>query len=243
MVDLFIVNSHSELPEILRAVSAQQSASRKEKELSLSERGWERRLIKRGHCSALVRVSAGNKDLLVGHTPWSDYSQMTRIFKYYHFNLPDSWTQASVIGFSNGDGKVSLEEFDAGLHPKTRQMLEAKLDNGFNFDPAKWAESAPKVDLSKAFACFDTSGDGFLDLDEMKRAFRAIGFKKLEVTDDIFKSFDSNGDGRISWEEFRRLLDIPEAYAALSSVNVDPETMVDMAEDYFFDATRFNGKH
>merc|ERR1712232_860516 len=103
---------------------------------------------------------------------------------------------------ANGDGKVSLEEFEAGLHPKTRQMLEAKLDNGFNFDPVKWAESAPKVDLSKAFACFDTSGDGFLDVDELKRAFRAIGMKKTQVTDEIFKSFDANNDGKISLEEF-----------------------------------------
>ena len=28
-----------------------------------------------------------------------------------------------------------------------------------------------------------------------KRAFRAIGFKKMEVTDEIFKSFDFDGDG------------------------------------------------
>ena len=25
------------------------------------------------------------QDLMVGHTTWSDYSKMTRIFKYYHF--------------------------------------------------------------------------------------------------------------------------------------------------------------
>jgi len=103
---------------------------------------------------------------------------------------------------TNGDGSVSLEEFEANLHPKTRKMLEAKLDNGFNFDPVKWAESAPKMDLSKAFACFDTNGDGALDIDELRRAFRAIGFKKIEVSEDIFKSFDTNGDGSVSLEEF-----------------------------------------
>jgi len=103
---------------------------------------------------------------------------------------------------ANNDGKVSLQEFDQNLHPKTRKMLEAKLDSGFTFDPEVWAKSAPTVDLSKAFACFDTSGDGFLQIDELRRAFRAMGFKKLEVSDDIFKSFDTNNDGQVSLQEF-----------------------------------------
>jgi len=68
---------------------------------------WEKRLIKRGRCSALVRIAPENKDLLVGHTTWGDYATMTRIYKYYHFSLPGSHTSATVMGFSSYPGCIS----------------------------------------------------------------------------------------------------------------------------------------
>jgi hypothetical protein len=52
---------------------------------------------------------------------------------------------------------------------------------------------------------------------------------------DIVKTLDSNANGMISWEEFRKLLSKKEALAALDSVNVDAEGMIDVAEEYFFD--------
>jgi len=52
---------------------------------------------------------------------------------------------------------------------------------------------------------------------------------------DIVKTLDTNSDCKISWEEFRKLLSMKEALAALDSVNVDPEGMIDVAEEYFFD--------
>ena len=108
---------------------------------------------------------------------------------------------------TNGDGKISLEEFNANLHPKTRAKLEEKLNAGFVFDQAKWDASAKRhaargeggVNLSKLFAQFDTDGDGFLDIRELQRAFRAIGMEKrkgekFELDVETFKSFDTNGD-------------------------------------------------
>ena len=88
--------------------------------------------------------------------------ELKRAFRAMGFKKLEVTEEVFKSFDADGNGKISLAEFDAGLHPKTRKMLEAKLDNGFNFDPEKWAASAPQVDLSKTFACFDTSGDGFL---------------------------------------------------------------------------------
>jgi len=80
---------------------------------------WEKKLMKRGRCSGLVRVAPENKDLLVGHTTWGDYGSMTRIFKYYHFNLPGSYQKANVIGMSSYPGCISSTDdfyiLDSGL--------------------------------------------------------------------------------------------------------------------------------
>jgi len=51
----------------------------------------------------------------------------------------------------------------------------------------------------------------------------------------IVSQLDRNNDGTLIWDEFQKILEIPEAMDALSKVNVDPEAMVDMAEDYFFE--------
>merc|ERR1740138_483472 len=61
--------------------------------------------------------------------------------------------------------------------------------------------------MAKVFQAFDFDQDGFLDMEELKRAFRAMGLKrrsgeKLEVDEQMFKSFDTNGDGKVSLEEF-----------------------------------------
>merc|ERR1719359_1290183 len=90
-----------------------------EKEMLEVDHDWEKRLIKRGRCSALIRAAPENKDLLVGHTTWGDYATMTRIFKYYHFHLPGSYTKAGVIGFSSYPGCISSTDdfyiLDSGL--------------------------------------------------------------------------------------------------------------------------------
>lgn len=51
----------------------------------------------------------------------------------------------------------------------------------------------------------------------------------------IVQELDKNGDGTLSWDEFEKILSYPEALKALESVHVDAESMVDMAEDVFFE--------
>jgi len=59
--------------------------------------------------------------------------------------------------------------------------------------------------------------------------------KVNEKFSDIVNELDTSGDGSLSWDEFQLILDYPQALKALESVNVDPEIMVEMAEDFFFD--------
>jgi len=56
-----------------------------------------------------------------------------------------------------------------------------------------------------------------------------------EKFESIVTRLDDNHDGILSWKEFQLMLAFPEAVDALEQVNVDPESMVDMAEDFFFE--------
>jgi len=52
---------------------------------------------------------------------------------------------------TNGDGKVSPEEFETNLHAKTRKAIEKKLNDGWVFDEALWAASAERHKDDPAF--------------------------------------------------------------------------------------------
>lgn len=53
-----------------------------------------------GRCSALVKVT--DDDIYVGHTTFSDFSEMTRVFKFYDFPLPG--VASRKLGFSSYPG-------------------------------------------------------------------------------------------------------------------------------------------
>merc|ERR1719171_1100222 len=131
LVDLFILNSDGETPELemaldmeeallrqstrdepgelsfLQTPSSRKGMLRREQELkALTPAKW--RDIKRetGRCSALVRLGANNSDLYVGHATFSDFSEMLRVFKYYDFPLKQGGG-ARTVGFSSYPGAVS----------------------------------------------------------------------------------------------------------------------------------------
>ena len=52
---------------------------------------------------------------------------------------------------TNGDGMVTLKEFEDNLHEKTRQKIVDKLDSGWTFDAAKWEESQARHAGDEAF--------------------------------------------------------------------------------------------
>lgn len=70
----------------------------------------------------------------------------------------------------------------------------------------------------------------------------AIEEKESMIIDKVHEKFghvvtqlDTNMDSLLSWEEFEKIVSIPEAIAALESVNVDPEALIDAAEDFFLE--------
>ncbi|CAD7937227.1 unnamed protein product [Amoebophrya sp. A25] len=66
----------------------------------LDEREWQRIQRRGGRCSALVRLT--DEDVFIGHTTFSDYSEMLRVFKYYDFPFADA--AARTIAFSSYPG-------------------------------------------------------------------------------------------------------------------------------------------
>ena len=131
LVDLFILNSDGETPELemaldmeeallrqstrdepgelsfLQTPSSRKGMLRREQELkALTPAKWRDIKRKTGRCSALVRLGANNSDLYVGHATFSDFSEMLRVFKYYDFPLKQGGG-ARTVGFSSYPGAVS----------------------------------------------------------------------------------------------------------------------------------------
>jgi len=107
---LHSLSSHMSKLNISHDVQAGHNASHNQTAYELMMEGdrlWESKLQKSGRCSALIRVTGENKDLLVGHTTWDDYSKMTRIWKYYKWKIHGVWTSVSHLGMSSYPGCVS----------------------------------------------------------------------------------------------------------------------------------------
>ncbi|OLP85098.1 putative phospholipase B-like 2 [Symbiodinium microadriaticum] len=166
MVDLLFINSHAELPELIEAFRPQAVAERSgaassddapdvqnfsagsllEAHVSQADAltidsDWKLRLAKHGHCTALVRLAPANSDLFIGHTTWGDYSKMSRVYKYYRFDLPLSFQSHEMMGFSSYPGCVSSTDdfymMDNGLAvmDTTLEVLNQKLYSRVMDDP------------------------------------------------------------------------------------------------------------
>jgi len=85
----------------------------------LDEDHWDQRLEFDGRCSAFIRATAGNKDLILGHATWGDYTSMIRIFKYYDIPLRGSEAMTRQMGLSSYPGCISSTDdyyvLDSGL--------------------------------------------------------------------------------------------------------------------------------
>mmetsp|Transcript_15841 Transcript_15841/g.28893 ORF Transcript_15841/g.28893 Transcript_15841/m.28893 type:complete len:682 (+) Transcript_15841:71-2116(+) len=106
----------------------------------LNDAAWRRIKLKSGRCSALVRLAEHNQDLFVGHATFSDYSEMTRIFKFYDLPLGDGVVRR--MGFSSYPGVAgSTDDYyvlDSGLvvTETTISMLTDEPYDKLQSDPA-----------------------------------------------------------------------------------------------------------
>jgi len=142
-IDLMILSSDGETPELLMAYDMQEYLMRQDvndndafmqtgvkhkkhkrkpdyQRMSsqlqgLDDNKWREIMRKTGRCSALIRLSGD--DLFMGHTTFSDFAEMHRIFKYYDFPIPN--VKARKIGFSSYPGvSGSTDDFylmDSGI--------------------------------------------------------------------------------------------------------------------------------
>lgn len=144
LIDLMVLSSDGETPDLEAAYDAEEVALREDSrefdnsseavllqlpsasprhrrfaaELrALDDNQWRRIKRATGRCSALVRLAQNSSDLLVGHATFSDYSEMTRIFKFYDLPLGDESVRR--MGFSSYPGVVgSTDDYyllDSGL--------------------------------------------------------------------------------------------------------------------------------
>eukprot|EP00931_Biecheleriopsis_adriatica_P095960 TRINITY_DN69614_c0_g1_i1.p1 TRINITY_DN69614_c0_g1~~TRINITY_DN69614_c0_g1_i1.p1 ORF type:complete len:653 (-),score=125.54 TRINITY_DN69614_c0_g1_i1:11-1969(-) len=124
MIDLMVLSSDGETPELEKAFAYDEVAMREDKQKeggillqtlertrgvgskrfapAQAEKYWRHIKEKYGRCSALVRLSEGGEDLFVGHSTFSGYSEMNRIFKYYDLPLGEGVVQK--MGFSSYPG-------------------------------------------------------------------------------------------------------------------------------------------
>lgn len=86
-----------------RTARARADARRRKEMEEMDDDAWRKIQRASGHCSALVRLAPGEKDLFLGHTTFSDYGEALRVFKFYDFpNLGKD--VAGKVSFSSYPG-------------------------------------------------------------------------------------------------------------------------------------------
>lgn len=69
-----------------------------------------KKLMRSGHCTALVKVTDDFSDLFFGHSSWFHYSNMLRIYKHYALDFGD--LHHDLVSFSSYPGMISsLDDF------------------------------------------------------------------------------------------------------------------------------------
>jgi hypothetical protein len=64
-----------------------------------------------GRCSALIALTPDFSDIFLGHSTWDSYSQMTKVFKHYGFQLAGIPNLAAQrMSFSSYPGELFSDD-------------------------------------------------------------------------------------------------------------------------------------
>lgn len=59
-----------------------------------------------GSCSAIIKLADDFSDIFAGHSTWSRYESMNRIFKYYNFSFNNPSLKTINMAFSSYPGVI-----------------------------------------------------------------------------------------------------------------------------------------
>jgi calmodulin len=135
----------------------------------------------------------------------------------------------------DGGGSIDARELkdlmaSVGQNPTDEELEEmiriADADGTGDIDFAEFvtlmahriADEKSEETLRAAFSVFDTSGDGFINAEEMRRIMMHMGEPvTLDDVDQVIRKVDRDGDGVIDYNEFTKvtcLLAAPQAQAS-----------------------------
>lgn len=145
-----------------------------------------------------------------GGDGYLDLLELRKVFKVMgpkHLSTDDIDNYCASLD-TGGDGKVSAWEFTQWVcsgKPVAREVRKA-IEKATNEDMErkKQLEEVLPEKIKEIFAKFDKSGDGFLDMGELRQVMKVLGPKSL--TPDNIERFcedlDRGKDGKVSFTEF-----------------------------------------
>jgi len=136
----------------------------------------------------------------------------------------DEFREAFNSFDKDGGGSIDAKELkdlmaSVGQNPTDDELAEmiriADADGTGDIDFAefvtlmahKMADEKSEATLKAAFSVFDTSGDGFISAEEMRRIMINVGEPvTLDDVEQVIRKVDIDGDGVINYEEFTKVI-------------------------------------
>ena len=122
-----------------------------------------------------------------------------------------------LLGDSNNDGEIDLEEFIGVLYPIVATALAKMTKDIQNVDDARFL-----------FKQLDNDGDGLLSQEELRKSGCKFSAKEIEA---LFAVGDINGDGEIDINEFINVM-CPGATTVITRISSQFKTLEDIQEAF-----------